>query len=449
MKIIIAGAGEVGSHLVRMLGDESHDITVIDPNEERIHHVSQLTDLVMIEGRSTSIETLIKANIHKADLFIAVNPSEDQDMNITSAILAKRMGAKKVIARINNDEYLKSNYKEIFVDIGIDYMFYPEKIAAREIIELLGQTSSTEYIDFSGGKLLMIVIKMEEDAPILGTSLKNVTGSDVEQLDYRVVAIARNGRTIIPGPAEEFKLHDMVYVISNQSGVKEVLQYSGKTNIDVNRLMILGGSRIGRMVAKGLENEVNIKLVDYDREKCEQMANMFNKALIINADGRNTDALIEEGLPTMDAFVAVTESSETNILACMAAKSMGVGKTIAEIENIDYIKLAESIGIDTIINKKIITGGRIFRFTMNTDVQAIKCLTGSDAEVLEFIAKPDSPVTRGRIKDVNFPKDVIISGVTRGDQTFIATGSSVINANDRVVVFALPSGINKIGKFFV
>lgn len=447
MRIVIAGAGEVGTHLAKMLSNEFHDITVIDPNEERIRHISQLSDVITLEGRSTSIEMLNKAEVRKADLFIAVNPSEDQEMNITSSILAKRLGAKKVVARINNDEYLMPNNKEIFVNLGIDYMFYPEKIAAREIIELLGQTSSTEYIDFSGGKLLMIVIRLEEGAPILDNSLEVVTGN-TEQLDYRVVAIARNGQTIIPDATEEFKLHDMVYVISNQQGMNEVLTYSGKTNINVNKLMILGGSRIGRMVAKGLEHEVNIKLVDYDREKCEHMADMFHKTLIINTDGRNTDALIEEDLQNMDAFVAVTESSETNILACMAAKRLGVQKTIAEIENIDYIKLAESIGIDTIINKKIITVGRIFRFTMTTDVQAIKCLTGSDAEVLEFIVKPDSPITHDKIKHVNFPKDAIIGGIIRGNQTFIATGNTEIKAYDRVVVFSLPSAINKIGKFF-
>ena len=448
MKIVIAGAGEVGSHLVRMLGNDSHDITIIDPNEERIHNVAQLTDLITVEGRSTSIETLKTANVGKADLFIAVNPSEDQDMNITSAILAKHMGAKKVIARINTDEYLKPNNKEIFLNLGIDYMFYPEKIAAREIIALLGQTSSTEYIDFSGGKLLMIVIRLEEGAPILNRSLRELT-KNPDKLNYHVVAIVRNGKTIIPEGDDEFMLHDMVYIISKQQGKDEVLQYSGKINIDVNRLMILGGSRIGRMVAKSLENEVNIKLIDYNREKSEQMAEMFDKTLIINADGRNTDILIEEGLYNMDAFVAVTESSETNILACMAAKSMGVKKTIAEIENIDYIKLAENVGVDTIINKKIITGGRIFRFTMNTDVQAIKCLTGSDAEVLEFIAKPESLITLDKIRNIHFPKDAIIGGVIRGDQTFIITGNSQILAYDRVVVFALPSGINKIGKYFV
>ena len=447
MKIVIAGIGEVGSHLAKMLGNGDHDIVVIDPVDERIKSLAEYADLISIEGASTSISTLLKAGVDKADLFIAVNPSEDQDMNITSAILAKKLGAKKVVARINTDEYLIPENKDMFTDIGIDHLLYPEKIAAKAIIDLLRQTGTTEYIDFAGGKLQIVVTRLEDGAPILDRTLRDVTNQYCS-LNYRAIAINRDGEVIIPGKDEEFKLHDMVYVISTHEGIPEVLKYTGKTNIDVNNIMIFGGSPIGVMLAKELEDKINVKLIDSNKDKSFELATELKNTLVINADIRNTDAMMEEDLANMDAVVALTPSSETNILACLAAKKAGVKKTIAEIENIDYIKLAESVGIDTAINKKIIAAGRIFRYTIDSDVQSIKYLTGSDAEILEFIAKPNSPVTRTKVRNLNFPKTAIMGGIIRGSQAYIITGETEIKPYDRVVVFSLPQMVNKLGKYF-
>lgn len=443
MKIVIAGAGEVGGHLAKMLGSEDNDITLIDPVEERLKSVSHFVDLRIIQGNSTSIEVLKKAEIQKADLFIAVNPSEEQDMNITSTILAKRMGAKKVVARINTHEYLLPDYRDIFIDLGIDHLLYPEKMAAQEIINLLAQTGASEYIDFSG-KLQIIVLRLEEGAPILDKMVKIANDSS----EYRVVAIGREGDIFIPDEYEEFKLYDMVYYITSSEGILQIMKNTGKENINVNSLMIVGGSPIAVMLAKALENKINVKLVESNREKCNRLAEILPKTLVINLDVRNIDNLEDEGLSSMDAFVALTGQSETNILACMAAKNAGVFKTIAEIENLNYIKLAESIGIDTVINKKIVAASRIFKFTMESDVLAIKCLMGSDAEIMEFIAKPNSMITRSKIKYINFPSDAIIGGVIRGNQAFIVNDETQVNAYDRVSIFALPSAINKVGKYF-
>lgn len=445
MNIVIAGAGEVGIHLAKMLSNEYHDIVVIDPDAEKLNQLSASADILVVEGSATSINSLREANIKKTDLFIAVAQSEET--NIISATLAKRLGAKKVIARIDNNEYLLPNSKEIFLNLGIDNLIYPEKLAAKEVIGLLGQTSSTEFVDFSGGKLSLAVFRLEPDAPVVDMTL-NQTTRDNDNLEFRAVAIAREGETIIPRGSDEFKVNDLVYVITNQGGVKAMLKYSGKTNIDVHNMIILGGSRIGVKIAEALDKQINIKLVERDKTKSLKLASLFTNTLVINGDGRDTDLLMQEGLQNMDAFVAVTGNSETNILSCLVAKRMGVKKTIAEIENIDYIQLAEGMGIDTVINKKLITASRIFRYTMSTEVSAIKCLTGSDAEVLEFIVKPNSPVTKGKIKSINFPKDAIIGGIVRADNSFIAKGDSEIKAYDRVVVFALPSAINKVGKFF-
>ena len=445
MKIVIAGAGEMGSHLARMLSGNGHDITIIDSDQKLLSEVGSLADVITVEGDSTTFAVLREASVRKCDLFIAVNHEEND--NVVAAMLAKKLGARKSIARIDNNEYLEPNNKEMFIDMGIDYLFYPEKVAAREVINLLGHTSTTEYVDFSGGKLSLVVFKLDSSSPLIGRTLIEVT-ADREALPYRTVAISRDGDTIIPRGSDQFQEGDTVYVIANQTDVKSLMVFSGKPNIEVNNIMILGGSRIGVRIATELQDEANVKLVEYNPDKAYKLTETLEKTLIISDDGRNIDSMIEEGLSNMDAFVAVTGRSETNILAAMVAKRLGVKKVIAEVENLNFINLAESMGIDTIVNKKLITASNIFRFTMSTDVQAIKCLTGCDAEVLEFIVKPNSPATKVKIRDLNFPHDATIGGIVRGDRTFIAVGNTEINAYDRVVVFSLPSAISKIGKFF-
>ncbi len=334
----------------------------------------------------------------------------------------------------------------MFINMGIDYLFYPEKVAAREVINLLGHSATTEYVDFSGGKLSLVVFRLEPNSSLVGRSLDGF--SEEETLDYRTVAISRDGDTIIPRGSETFMVGDMVYIIARQDAAGEVMALSGKGNVRIKNMMILGGSRIGVRIATELQNDVNIKLIDYNADKAYRLAETLDKTLIINEDGRNTEAMMEEGLSNMDAFVAVTGRSETNILTAMLAKRMGVKKVIAEVENLNYINLADSVGVDTIINKKMITASNIFRFTMSTDVLAIKCLTGSDAEVLEFIVKPNSPATKSTVREMGLPEDVIVGGIVRGDKVFIASGSTQINAYDRVVVFAMPSAIAKVGDYF-
>ena len=445
MKIVIAGAGEMGSHLARMLSGNGHDITVIDADQKLLSEVGSLADVICVEGDSTTFAVLRKAAVRKCDLFIAVNHEEND--NIVAAMLAKKLGARKSIARIDNNEYLEPNNKEMFIDMGIDYLFYPEKVAAREVINLLGHTSTTEYVDFSSGKLSLVVFRLEPTSSLVGQPLAGFD-EDEAPLSYRTVAITRGGQTIIPRKDEHYMEGDMIYVIARQDAVHEVMEFSGQSNIEIKNMMILGGSRIGIRIAMEMQDEVNIKLVDYNAGKAYRLAEMLDKTLIINEDGRNTDAMMEEGLSNMDAFVAVTGRSETNILAAMLAKRMGVKKGIAEAEDLNYINLAESIGIDTIVNKKLVTASNIFRFTMSTDVQAIKCLTGSDAEVLEFIVKPNSPATKARIKDLGLPEDTIIGGIVRGDKVLIAVGNMEVNPYDRVVVFAMPGSVGKVGYYF-
>ncbi len=449
MKIVIAGAGEVGSHLAKMLSNEYNDLTIIDNNESRLNKLAEFVDIVTVEGSPTSIRTLEKAGVPEADLFIAVSPAQEQDVNLISAMLAKKMGSKKVTARINNDEYLDHENKLLFTELGIDLLFYPEKIAAYEIIDLLRQTGTTEFMEFARGKLQMVVFRLEDGAPLISKSIYDLSAPDGDIL-FKAVAIARNGTTIIPNSEVKFQENDLVFVISTKEGVTEAMSFSGKNEIDIKRLMIVGGGRIGEMLARKLERDVeHIKIIEQRKERCEYLSEILNKSLIINGDGRNSDLLLEEDVKNMDAFVAVTSSSETNILSCVAAKKVGVGKTIAEVENIEYIKLAEGMGVDAVINKKLITAGRIFRFTLSNKVRSIKCLNGSDAEILEFIVNPNSLITTGPVKDLNFPKEAIIGGIIRGNESFIAKGDTNIKPYDRVVVFALPTALAKVNKFFI
>ncbi len=444
MKIVIAGAGDMGTHLAKMLSGNGHDITVADVDPKALAELGSLVDVETTEGDTTQFSVLRKAGVRKCDLFIAVRSVEND--NILSAVMAKQLGARKAIARVDSNEYLEPNSKEVFIDMGIDYLFYPEQIAAREVINLLGHTSTTEYMDFAAGKLSLVAFKLELTSPLLGRKVVE-EGAD-EDLEYRAVAIVRGSRTIIPGPEERYEEEDMVYIIARHHATQSVVELSGNSQVDIRNMMILGGSRIGVRIANELQNKINVKLVDYNADKAYRLAEMLDKTLIINEDGRDTEAMIEEDIAGMDAFVAVTGRSETNILAAMLAKRMGVKKVIAEVENINYISLAESIGVDTIINKKLVTASNIFRFTMTTDVQAIKCLTGSQAEVLEFIVKPNSPATKHPIEELGLPDDTMVGGVVRGDRVFIAVGSTQINAFDRVVVFAMPDSIMRVAEFF-
>ena len=444
MKIVIAGAGDMGTHLAKMLSGNGHDITVADVDPKALAEVGSLVDVETTEGDTTQFSVLRKAGVRKCDLFIAVRSVEND--NILSAVMAKQLGARKAIARVDSNEYLEPNSKEIFIDMGIDYLFYPEQIAAREVINLLGHTSTTEYVDFAAGKLSLVAFKLELTSPLLG---QKVVENDMdEDLEYRTVAIVRGSRTIIPSIEDRYEEEDMVYIIARHHATQNVVELSGNSQVDIRNMMILGGSRIGVRIANELQSKINVKLVDYNADKAYRLAEMLDKTLIINEDGRDTEAMIEEDIAGMDAFVAVTGRSETNILAAMLAKRMGVKKVIAEVENINYISLAESIGVDTIINKKLVTASNIFRFTMTTDVQAVKCLTGSQAEVLEFVVKPNSPATKHSIEELGLPEDTMIGGVVRGDRVFIAVGSTQIHAFDRVVVFAMPDSITRVAELF-
>ncbi|MBS0011705.1 MAG: Trk system potassium transporter TrkA, partial [Bacteroidales bacterium] len=381
MRIVIAGAGEVGTHLAKMLSNEHHDIVIIDPEESRLKPIDASLDVMTRLGSATSVNLLKETLGKKTDLFIAVAHLEDT--NITSAILAKRLGAVKTIARIDNREYLEHTTREFFRSLGIDSLIYPELIAAKEVMGLLHETGTTDFMEFSGGMLSLYVQKLDANAPVVDKTLRDVA-RELKNINYRAVAIKRDEVTIIPRGDEVFRAGDLVFVVSTREGIKEMMKFSGKENFIARRIMILGGSRIGRRVAKSLQKECSIKLIDHNEEKCGILADELEDTLIIHGDGRDANLLLQEGIGQKDVFLALTGNSETNILACLLATKLGVKKTIAEVENVEYINLAENSGIDTIINKKLSAASRIFRHTINPNVLQVKCMTGTDAEVLEY-----------------------------------------------------------------
>ncbi len=451
MKIIIAGAGEVGSHLAKMLSAESHEITVIDSSPRRLQDLSAIADVVTVVGSPSSMNTLKQAGAEAADLFIAVYPQEFQDVNVVSSLLAKKLGSKKVVARINSEEYLNYDNKYLFTEMGIDLMFYPEKIAADEIMDQLSRNTSHDGLDFARGKLQMAVFRLEEDSPIIDRTVKDfATEASSDNISFRIVAVSRNNETIIPKFDYKFRFHDMVYIIAKRDGIQALSEYIGTSNLEVDSVMIMGGSHTAEMVARGQAKKGNrIKIVEIDKDRCNELAfRLPDDVMIINGDGRNTDLLIDEEIHNYDAFLALTDSAETNILACVAAKKLGVHRTIAKVENLEYISLAEGMGVDAVINKKLITASRIFKFTLSDKVRFVKYMNGTNAEVIEFIVAPNAKITKAPLKDLNFPENAIIGGVIRSGESFIAVGDSQIKEYDRVAVFAMPEVVHEVDKWF-
>lgn len=452
MRIIIEGAGEVGSHLAKMLRAESNDITVIDNDEQRLSHLSAYADVETVYGSPTSIKVLRNAGAEKADLFIAVVPFAPQEVNLMGALLAKQLGATKVIARINDEEFLTAENKLAFKEMGIELMFYPERIAADEIIGSLKHNSSTDSMEFAHGKLQITAFKLDENSPCTDMSLQEFTSSvsAEEMLQFRIIAISRNGKTIVPDPSSKFQFGDLIYTISKREGLPALTGYFGRTTVEMERVMIMGGSAIGEMVARGLSGRVQtIKIIEKNKDRCVELSERLpDNIQIVNGDGRNSDFLFEESINDYDAFIALTGNDEANVLACVVAKKLGVMKTIAEVENIEYIHLAEEMGVDTIINKKLITAGKIFKFTLSGKARIVKYMSSTDAEIIEYTVSPGSAITKAPLKDTNFPKKAIIGGVIRGSEAFIAVGDTRIEAYDRVAIFALPESIGEIDKFF-
>jgi len=445
MRIIIAGAGDVGFHLAKLLAYEEHDISIIDLNTDKLQYIANHLDVKTIKGNSTSYSTLESANVGKADLLIAATESETT--NFSTAIIGKNLGAKRTISRITNTEFLYSKDKLDLKTIGIDEIISPESLAAKEIKRLLKESAMTDTFDFENGVLSLVGIAIDEKSELFDKSLVETAYLNPDH-SFITVAILRGGETIIPHGENRFKLNDHAYFICQPHGVQRVMDLAGKHREDIKNVMILGGSKIGIQAASQLSKKYKIKLVEKDRDKCFELADMLEDTLIINGDGRDVELLQEEGIGNMDAFIAVTGNSETNIISSLVAKNNNVNKTIALVENMDYIHLSQNIGVDTMINKKLIAASFIFRYIRKGEVVNLTSIHGVDAEILEFVVKEKTKILKHEVRNLDFPKAAIIGGVIRDGQGFIARGNFTFKPKDRVVVLVRPECIRKVEGFF-
>lgn len=445
MKIIIAGAGAVGTHLAKLLSGEKQDIILMDDDEERLGRLGSNFDLLAVNISPTSISGLKEAGVAGADLFIAVTP--DESRNMTACMLATSLGAKKTVARINNYEYLLPKHKEFFAKLGVDSLIYPEMLAAKEIVDAVKMSWIRQWWEFAGGALVLLGTKMKETAEILNVPLHELGGRNIP---FHIVAIKRGSETIIPRGDDTIILNDIVYFTTTKKYIPYIRKIAGKENeADIRNVMIMGGSRIAVRTVQYMPEYMRTKIIESDFNRCNRLTELVDdKVMIINGDGRDMELLLEEGIKNTEAFVALTGNSETNILACLAAKRLGISKTVAEVENIDYISMAESLDIGTVINKKFIAASHIYQMMLDADVSNVKCLTFANADVAEFTVKAGSRITRSLVKDVGLPKGATIGGLIRNGEGILVTGNTTIMENDHVVVFCLGMMIKKLEKFF-
>jgi len=445
MKIIIAGAGDVGFHLAKLLAYEEHDIILIDLDINLLNQAAGSIDVGTIRGSSTSYKVLEEADIKDADLLIAVTSSEET--NLATTIIGKHLGAKKTVARIQNVEYLLNKEKLDLQDLGIDEIISPESLAAKEIKRLLKEVALTDTFDFDEGKLSLVGVTIDKENELNGKTLIEAAHLNPHQ-NFITVAILRNNETIIPHGDNKFQEGDHAYFIAQPDGVDSVMELSRKKKQEIKNIMILGGSKVGYHAAKRLSRKYNVKLIETDKEKCFELADELKNVMVICGDGRDVELLEEEGIDEMDAFIAVTGNSETNIISCLVAKNHNVKKTISLVENIDYIHLSQNIGVDTMINKKLIAANFIFRYIRKGEVISLTSIHGVDAEILEFIVKAGSKITEKEIKDLQFPKGAIIGGVVRNGVGYTTMGDFQFRPKDRAVVLCRPNCIHTVEEFF-
>jgi len=449
MKIILAGAGEVGFHLAKLLSFESQDITLIDNNKSNLIIAENQLDIKTIEGDSASISVLKEANVQNCDLVVSLTTSETT--NFTTCFLAKQLGAKRTIARISNSEFIEGNKEIDFSSIGIDELISPESLASEEIKLLVHESAFTNSHDFEDGILKMMGVKLEKNAPFIGKTVME-SASVFPGVHFMPIAIKKENSdtTIIPRGDTVFSQGDQVYFITNEKGLKELYDLIGTEKQNIDNIMILGAGRIGSKLAKELSNEgLNVKIIEINSEKANHFVEEVKNVMMLNVDGRNVDLLVEENLENMDAFIATTGNSETNIMSCLMAKSKNIKKTIALVDNMDYFNLSQSIGIDTLINKKLLAANDIFRFVRNGDIVELAKLNNMDAEIVEFNVSEHSKVLNKKIVNLDFPRKAIIGGVIRDKKGLIVLGDFEIKLGDRVLVCSTAEALKKVESLFL
>ena len=446
MKIIISGAYTIGSYLARLLSRNKQDIVLMDECSENLEKISNEADLLTMEGSTTSIKNLKEAGAEDADLFIAVTP--DESKNIAACVLAHQLGAKKTVARVDNPEYVEPSNQELFHQMGVSNIIYPELLAAKDIINGLKMSWVRQRWDVHDGALVMLGIKLRESCEILDRPLKEISGPDDP---YHVVAIKHNDETIIPGGNDTLQLYDLAYFMTTKQYIPYVRKIVGKEHyVDVQNVIFMGGGKTAARAVRMLPEYMHAKIIEQDSTRCEELNNILDEdTLVINGDGRDIGLLQEEGIRNTQAFVSLTSNAETNILACLTAKRMGVRKTVAAVENFDYVGTAESLDIGTIINKKAVAASHIYQMMLDANVENIRFLMSVNADVAEFVPSPDAKITRKVVRELNLPRGVTIGGLVRNGEGMLVSGNTQIEAGDSVVVFCYNVDMKKVEKLFM
>lgn len=445
MKIVIAGAGAIGFHLAELLARENQDITLIDTNEEVLNKVRRHLDVLTIRGDVTSLEVLKDAEVKKAKLFVAVTTSEQT--NLLSCILAKQLGVKKTIARISSVEHLECEYQERFRELGVDVLISPQKLGALEIERLLQRASFTDMFEFEEGKISIVGFTLDTTCPLINQSIEAID-QQTEDFNFMGIALLRGDETIIPNGKTILQKGDHLYISTQEHSLEKAMKFAGKQLKNIKNVMIVGGTPLALRTAQQLEQNYAVTIVLGDEERGKEFVQKLNKSLVIHADPGDIDALREEGLEKMDAFIALTPNSETNIIGSLMAENLGVYKTIALVENVNYTHISQNIGIDTIINKKLIAANNIFCYVRKGKVEAIASLNGVNAEIIEFEIHKKNRLLKHPIKDLHFPKQSVIAGIVRGNHSFVPDGNTVFEISDKVIVLALPEAIHRVEEIF-
>lgn len=444
MKILIAGAGAVGTHLAKMLSEENENVILMDEQEERLGKMESLFDLKTIVGNPTRISDLKAAGVDGTDLFVAVTP--DESSNITSCILAHYLGANKTIARIDNYEYLQPKNKAYFANLGVNSLIYPEQLAAEEIATVIKYSWMRQMLEFGNGALVMIGVKIRTNSSLLNIPFKELS----RDIPYHIVAIQRGDTTIIPRGNDVIEADDLVCFMTTKDRIPHVRNICGKEKYtEVRSIIMMGGGRIAVRTANLIPSNISVKIIESDMKRCRRLIELVDdRIMIINGDARDPDLLLSEGIQDTDAFIALGDNSESNILACLSAKKAGVHRTVAEIENIDYISMAESMDIGSVINKKKLAASNIFQMMLKTDVSSVKCLTFIEAVVAEFPVREGAAITRKPVKDLGLPNGANIGGLIRNGEGLRVSGNTMIQADDHVIIFCLERVLKKLEKFF-
>jgi trk system potassium uptake protein len=447
MRILIIGAGAVGFHLARRLSEEGEDVVVIEADPERARMVEDHLDVMTIVGNGASLPVLERAGIDRAKLMLAVTSKDE--VNLISCLAGSHLGVGYKVARVSDPDYYRSGSALSREQLGIDLMINPERECAWETFQLLNSEAATDLAQFADGRLQLVGLRVREGAQVAGKSLAELD-REMAGRPYVTVAIVRGGRPEIPRGESRIEAGDQIFIISPSAEMPNIPALAGYEDFKLRRVMIAGGSDEGLYLAQHLEaHGVGCTILDVDRRRCAQLAELLPKTLVLHADATDMELLEMEGIEGIDGFVALTPRDETNMLAGLLAKTQGARKVIALIHRFDYVPLVSRVGIDAAVSPRLSTVNAILRYTRRGNVTAVATVKGIAAEATEFVVQPHARVVDRQIRALSWPTGSIVGAILRGDRVILPRGDDHVRAGDRVVMFTLPEALSDVERLFL